>query len=137
MNVVELRSFDNYFSANIVLTWLGAKGIPCYLKDEYTVAIDPLLTNALGGIKLVTHSRNQYEARVLLREYDDAYRKNVACPVCGSHDILLVAKQDAPNLLMAFFSWLFASYAISVTNVYQCSSCGYENDYLPENIVDV
>lgn len=133
MDAVELRSFDNYFSANIVLTWLESRGVTCYLKDEYTVTIDPLLTNAIGGIKLVTHSRNQYEARTLLREYDEDYRKSAICPICRSNDILLVAKQSTPNLLVAFFSWLFASYAVSTTNVYQCSSCGYESDQLPQN----
>ncbi len=130
MSVVELRSFDNYFSANIVLTWLGDKGVTCYLKDEYTVTIDPLLTNAIGGIKLVTNSKDQYEARSLLREYDEAYRKNAECPVCGSNDIVLVAKQNAVNLLTAIFSWLLTSYPFSSSNVYQCSSCGYEINQL-------
>ncbi|MEO7802017.1 MAG: hypothetical protein ABIR81_08460 [Ginsengibacter sp.] len=133
MGVTELRSFDNYFSANIVLTWLESRGIRCFLKDEYTVTIDPLLTNAIGGIKLVTHSGNQIEARALLREYDEDYRKSAECPKCGANDIHLIAKQDAPNLVVAFLSWLFASYAVSTTNVYQCGECGYESEHLPQN----
>lgn len=133
MSVTELRSFDNYFSANIVLTWLESRGITCYLKDEYTVTIDPLLTNAIGGIKLVTHSKNQYEARALLREYDEDYRKSVKCPACSANEIQLIARQDTPNILIAFLSWLFASYAVSTTNVYKCGNCGYESELLPQN----
>jgi hypothetical protein len=133
MSVIELRCFDNYFSAHIVLTWLESRGITCYLKDEYTVTIDPLLTNAIGGIKLVTHSGNQYEARALLREYDEDYRKSVKCPKCGANEFQLVAKQDAPNVLIAFLSWLFASYAVSTTNVYKCGNCSYESELLPLN----
>jgi hypothetical protein len=53
MELVTIQSFDNFFSANIQLTRLRAVGIECYLKDEYTVTIDPLLSNAIGGIKLV------------------------------------------------------------------------------------
>ncbi len=29
------------------------EGINCWLKDENTVTIDPILTNAIGGIKLM------------------------------------------------------------------------------------
>ena len=53
MELITIRTFNNYFSANILLTKLRDAGIQCYLKDEYTVTMDPLLTNAVGGIKLV------------------------------------------------------------------------------------
>jgi hypothetical protein len=44
MDMVTIQTFDNYFNANIQLTRLRASGIECYLKDEYTVTIDPLLS---------------------------------------------------------------------------------------------
>ncbi len=53
MNMVTLRTFDNYFLANITLTRLQNAGINCFLKDEHTVTMDPILSNAIGGIKLV------------------------------------------------------------------------------------
>lgn len=134
MSVVELRAFDNYFSANIVLTWLQARGIICYLKDEYTVTIDPLLSNAIGGIKLVTHARNQKEAFTLLKEYDEDFRNTVECPVCGGDDFMVATRQTTPNLIIVFLSWLFANYAVSSENVYRCNNCGYENAQLPERL---
>lgn len=48
MQPVIIRTFDNYFSANIILTRLQDSGIRCFLKDEYTVTIDPILSNAIG-----------------------------------------------------------------------------------------
>ena len=53
MNLVTVKTFDSYFSANIILTKLHSEGVECYLKDEYTVTLDPILSNAIGGIKLV------------------------------------------------------------------------------------
>ena len=47
---VQISAFDNYISAHIVLAMLLDADINCYLKDEYTLTIDPLLSPALGGI---------------------------------------------------------------------------------------
>ncbi|MBS1948854.1 MAG: DUF2007 domain-containing protein [Bacteroidetes bacterium] len=53
MKFIELCSFDNYVNAHIVLGMLQEAGINCHLKDEYTVTIDPLLSPALGGMKIM------------------------------------------------------------------------------------
>jgi hypothetical protein len=53
VDFIQLRSYDNYLYANIVLSMLQDSGINCHLKDEYTITIDPLLSPALGGIKLM------------------------------------------------------------------------------------
>jgi hypothetical protein len=54
------------------------------------------------------------------------------CPKCGSHDISLVPKQTASNMITAVLSWLFSDYAVSAENVYKCGICGYESANLPE-----
>jgi hypothetical protein len=53
MKFVAVRSYDNYIPAHIMLGVLKEEFISCYLQDEYTVTIDPLLSNAIGGIKLM------------------------------------------------------------------------------------
>ena len=132
MEIAVIRTFDNYFLANILLTKLRHAGIECYLKDEYTVTIDPLLSNAIGGIKLVVKKRNEVEARKMLQLFDNEYRNNITCPQCGSHDVLLVPKQSPENFIAAIASWLFSAYAVSAENVYKCSTCGNESKALPE-----
>jgi predicted RNA-binding Zn-ribbon protein involved in translation (DUF1610 family) len=132
MELVTIRTFNNYFSANILLTKLRDAGIQCYLKDEYTVTIDPLLTNAVGGIKLVINKKDSQEVFGLLQLFDDEYRRNAVCPKCGSHNIELVPKRTATNMVTAILSWLFSDYAVSVENVYKCGSCNYESPTLPE-----
>ena len=132
MDMVIIQTFDNSFNANIQLTRLRAAGIECYLKDEYTVTIDPLLSNAIGGIKLVVRKSEEYKVRRLLREMNASSDNRLLCPQCGSHKFILVPKRSTENLLTAITTWLFSAYAISVENVYQCTDCGYESETLPE-----
>lgn len=132
MELITLRAFDNYFQAHLLLTKLRDAGLECYLKDEYTVTIDPLLSNAIGGIKLVVKKKDAEEAFGLLRSFDEEYRQNISCPKCGSKNILLVPKRSTENYVTAILSWLFSSYAVSAENVYQCSDCNYESNVLPE-----
>ena len=134
MQPVIIRTFDNYFSANIILTRLQDAGIHCYLKDEYTVTIDPILSNAIGGIKLVVNPADAEAAQTLLAEFDEEYMKSVECPKCGEHNIILVPKPGAGNFITAIFTWLFSSYAVAAESVYQCQQCGYETKTLPENV---
>ena len=134
MQPVIIRTFDNYFSANIILTRLQDAGIHCFLKDEYTVTIDPILSNAIGGIKLVVNPAEADAAMSLLAKFDEEYMRPVECPKCGEHNIISVPKPGAGNFITAIFTWLFSSYAVVAENVYQCQSCGYETKTLPENV---
>lgn len=132
MEQVIIRTFDNYFSANILLTRLRDSGIQCFLKDEYTVTIDPLLSNAIGGIKLVVRKEDASEALEMLHSFDNDYKNAVQCPKCGSNDIILVPKAGVENMITAISTWLFSSYALSGENVYKCNQCGFESESLPE-----
>ena len=132
MDMVTLQTFDNYFNANIQMTRLRAAGVECYLKDEYTVTIDPLLSNAIGGIKLLVRKSEERNVRKLLREMNEEADSKLLCPQCGSHKFILVPKRSTENLLAAITTWLFSAYAVSAENVYQCTDCGYESETLPE-----
>lgn len=131
-DLVILQTFDNFFNANIQLTRLRAAGIECYLKDEYIVTIDPFLSNAIGGIKLMVRKDKEQEVRKLLREMNASADSQLLCPQCGSHKFILVPKRSTKNMATAIATWLFSSYAVSAENVYQCTDCGYESETLPE-----
>lgn len=132
MDLVVIRTFDNYFSANIMLTKLRDSGVQCYLKDEYTVTIDPLLSNAIGGIKLVVRKDDISYALQVINGFDTDYKNSVQCPICSSHNIILVPKAGVDNFLTALSTWLFSSYALSAENVYKCNDCGFQSAELPE-----
>lgn len=130
--LIILQTFDNYFTANIQLTRLRAAGIECYLKDEYVVTIDPFLSNAIGGIKLMIRKDEEYKVRRLLREMNASSDDQLHCPQCGSNKFILVPKRSTENIVTAITTWLLSAYAVSAENVYQCTSCGYESETLPE-----
>lgn len=134
MKLVTVKAFDNYFLANITLTKLHAAGIECYLQDEFTVTIDPILSNAIGGIKLVVKAEDEVLVKQLLRTYESEYVKAATCPKCGSHDFAYITKPGASNYLTVLFTWIFSSYAMAPEYVYKCGNCGYETERLPETI---
>ncbi|MEP7106384.1 MAG: hypothetical protein ABI760_00350 [Ferruginibacter sp.] len=135
MNLVTIRSFDNYFLANILLTRLHAAGVECYLKDEYTVTMDPMLSNAIGGIKLIVKKEDESTTIQLLKQYEEEYRKSATCPKCGSNSFAYITKPGVANYLTAIFTWIFSSYAIAPEYVYQCGECGFESERLPETFI--
>lgn len=77
MDFVELRSFDNYIYAHITLSMLQDAGINCHLKDEYMVTLDPFLSPAMGGIKLMVYPSQAQRAIQLLEETDQPDRGSV------------------------------------------------------------
>ena len=145
MELVIVKTFDNYFSANITLTRLQALGIVCFLRDENTVTIDPILTNAIGGIKLVVAREDEAATIKLLRAFQIDYLLSATCPECGSNSFVHVAKPGAVNYLTAIITWIFSSYAVAPDYVYQCGNCNFECENLPdgpeqvneENVEDV
>jgi hypothetical protein len=68
MDFVQLRSFDNYIYAHITLSMLQDAGINCHLKDEYMITLDPFLSPAMGGMKLMVYPSQAQQAIELLEE---------------------------------------------------------------------
>ena len=93
MNIITLRSFDNYFLASITLTKLQGAGVNCYLKDEHTVTIDPILSNAIGGIKIVVKEEDAAEAK----KYYNSLMRNI-CNQSSVRNAVLVQLHWYQNL---------------------------------------
>ena len=132
MNFVELRSFDNYIEANIVLNMLRYENINCHLKDEYTVTIDPLLSPALGGMKLMVHTSQVERAWDMMESAEERYLKTVPCPVCKAHSLKIISVTRKHKCkLAALASMLLNGKSVEVSKIYQCNSCGYDFKALP------
>lgn len=127
MNFVLLQSYDNYIPAHIAMGRLEEDGINCWLKDENTVTIDPILSNAIGGIKLMVEATQAERAATILKDQELQYKATITCPRCGSHNIELVSTPRKPaNWISAIFGFLFTNYALSVEKVNHCFNCGKE-----------
>lgn len=132
MEYLPLRSFDNYIEANIVMNMLQHENINCHLKDEHIITIDPLLSPALGGIKLMVHHAQAERAWELMDKAEQAYLKTIACPICKKHALktISVTKQFKCKLA-ALASMLLNGQSVEVKKMYQCTACGYDFKYLP------
>jgi len=73
MNFVQLRAYDNYISAHISMGMLQDAGINCHLENEHTITLDPFLSPALGGMKLMVYP-TQVERAVRLLEQAESNR---------------------------------------------------------------
>ena len=71
MLFVTVAAFDNYISAHIAKGRLEEEHIKCYLQDENINTIYPLLSGALGGIKLMVAEVQAERALEILNETAD------------------------------------------------------------------
>ena len=137
MNFVVLQVYANYIDANIIMGRLEEDGINCWLKDENTVTIDPILTNAVGGIKLMVPEVQAERAVELLRQYKAELLPIIKCPRCGSGNVELVSTpRKASNWISTIFSFLFVSAPLPVDKVYHCFNCGNEYQLPDEEKTD-
>lgn len=126
MKFLLLQSFVNYIDANILLGRLQAAGIDCWLKDENLVTVNPLWTNAAGGIKLMVAQNQFEEAQQLLRQFVTEKQEKFVCPQCGSGNIELVSSpREKANWLSVLLGFLLFTYAMPI-KTWHCFSCGAE-----------
>jgi len=120
MDFVILQSFDNYMEAHLLMAKLQSENIECWLQDENTLTINPLWTNALGGIKLFVTKQDIGRAYEIFRESENNRKKAIECPKCKGHNIELVSTpRKAAN-------WFSAIFNIGADKVNHCFDCGHE-----------
>ncbi len=71
MQFIPIRTFDTYINANLLQGRLENEGIICYLQNEFSVTIDPFLTNAIGGIQLCVNKDQIERALELVNAFDE------------------------------------------------------------------
>ena len=135
MKLIRIRSFDNYIEASMVAGMLESEGIQSFLQDEFTVTIDPILSNAIGGIKLAVFDKDLQKANEILAENDARKKKAMACKKCGAEDVQYIAVAKPGNWITAILTFIFGSYAAAPEKKYHCFTCGYEFETL-EGIVN-
>lgn len=136
MEMVTLQSFDNYFAAHILLSRLEEAGIACFLKDEHTVTTNPMLSNAIGGIKLQVPITAVDNAKAIIEALDTENRNNSLCPNCGHKGLDYVYKQGPKNFFSAIATYLFGGFAMAPQQVYQCPQCRWESASLPPSPIN-
>lgn len=113
-----LDSFEYAAETLIVQGKLESEDIPVFLVDENTVNSDPLISNAIGGIKLQVYTKDKERALAIyneIREYaKDADGNPIVCPNCKAQ------KSDAFYSRKSIFHKLFPFFE---KRKYRCNQC--------------
>lgn len=114
-----IASFEFTAEAQVLKGRFESQGIEVFLKDEHTLDADPLISHAIGGVKLQVHIKDKEEAIALykeLREYEvDRQGNRIICPNCQENRVLIAPPRK--NLLYMLFPFFEPTR-------YQCGECG-------------
>jgi DNA-directed RNA polymerase subunit RPC12/RpoP len=133
MQFIQIRSFDNYIEANMVMGLLQENGINCHLKDEHTITIDPLLSPAIGGMKLMVYGSQAARANEILAEAEGEYVKTIACTKCSEKKLVVKEVTVKPkNIWAALKSLLLIGQSTEHIKYYACENCGTVYKELPQ-----
>lgn len=142
--IVVFETYYNPIEANIIKSRLIDSGVQCFLSDENMITINPLYTQALGGIKLHLFEKDVNIARSILQDEDvqialgeatvnvpesqnDDIQSNQVCPNCGSSNVGYVqATKKRFSILTMIVSILLLVYPFAAKKTNHCFDCGYE-----------
>ena len=101
-----LAVFDYTTEANLVKSKLDSEAIRTRLLDEKTIDSDPLISQAIGGVKSQVHNEDLDKASAIYNEIR-SYRKDetgndIHCMNCNSTRILLAPSQRKSVFYMLF-----------------------------------
>lgn len=119
MKLVTIKTFSYDHETILYEPKFKAEGIEYFLADQKTIAIDPLVSNAIGGIKLQVKIEDEERARKLVSEIDaNNHQSNLGdviivggqkfektldeCPKCESEEIYLYKQSILEGLFRPF-----------------------------------
>lgn len=105
-NYILLESFEYSTEAQLIKSKLESEGIVTMLMDEATVDSDPLISNAIGGVKLLVrkdHAEWALDVYNDIRLYEkDENGNSMQCTNCNSERILIAPPKEGNFLWMLF-----------------------------------
>lgn len=114
-----VASFEYTADAQIIKGKLMSEGIEVFLRDEHTIDVDPMVSHAIGGVKVEVHIKDKEKAISIyneVREYEkDAQGNPLVCRNCNEKRMII-----AP-LSKSFIYMLFPFFE---KKKYQCNNCG-------------
>lgn len=112
-------AFEFVADVQILKGKLESEGIPVFLLDENTLNSDPLISNAIGGVKLQVYSKDKDRAMAIYNEIRayavDNDGNPIVCPNCKAR------KSESYYDRKGIFYKLFPFFE---KRKYRCLQCG-------------
>jgi len=128
-----IARFQYSSEAQIFKGRLEAEGIQVFLTDNLTIDTDPLVSNAIGGVKLKVLARQAMEAQHILATINkyslDDEGNTINCPNCNSEYVQLFSTIKDPKSFFSFlFGVLIGKLSFYSKQKYRCDDCSSEFD---------
>ena len=128
-----IARFQYSSEAQIIKGRLEAEGIQVFLTDNLTIDTDPLVSNAIGGVKLKVLSRQAMEAQYILEKINkyslDDEGNTIYCPNCNGSQIQLFSTiKDIKSFFSFVFGVLIGTLPLYAKHKYRCDNCNIEFD---------
>ncbi len=127
---VTVKTFDTSVNAHLFRIELENEGIESFIYDEETITMDPLLSNAIGGIKVKINAKDIERTKEFLAKCEEEH--NPPCPNCGSKRIMTNFRsfKSASGIISAIAAFLFTIFPPMFKTVKKCLDCNQEFESL-------
>jgi DNA-directed RNA polymerase subunit RPC12/RpoP len=128
-----IARFEYSSEAQIIKGRLESDGIKVFLSDNLTIDTDPLISNAIGGVKLKVFSEDAEKAEQILRAIQkyslDDDGKLIKCPKCNSEHVQLFSTiKNLKSFLSFIFGFIVGTLPFYAKHKYRCKDCKTEFD---------
>jgi hypothetical protein len=127
--LVTIARFSYPHEAHVARGLLDSEGIPAFVADEHTIAMQWLYSDAIGGVKVQVPEPFVVQAKELLNsDFSQSLVEEQGfdapqCPNCKSHEVEFEIKGKKP----AFIVFLITHFPLwPFKKVLRCRSCGME-----------
>ena len=128
---VTIARFPYSTEAQIIKGRLEADGIQVFLSDNLTIDTDPLVSQAIGGVKLKVLAKDEKEARKILKSIKsyslDDNGEAIKCPNCNQEHVELYSTiTDFKSLISFIIGFVSGTLPFSTRYQYKCEDCNVE-----------
>jgi len=123
-----IAKFTYTSEALIIKGRLESDGIEVFLADNLTIDTDPLISNAIGGVKLKVLTEDVEKAREILNSISqyslDDEGEKIECPNCKSEKVDYFSNIKGTKSFLSFLvSFVFYVLPIYSKREYRCEEC--------------
>lgn len=129
--MITIARFQYTSEAIIIQGRFEAEGIETFLADSMTINTDPLISNAIGGVKLQVWEKDNEKAKAILEDISkysvDDEGQAIHCPKCEESKVEMVTSVKDTKSFFGFLTGLFfGTLPLYMKQKYKCSVCNFE-----------